>query len=93
MIKVDEVYTSVILSKNRELTNELNYLANLKKNLPDSLKDTLFEQELQRVLDNSIALARSKIAIPLLGIEKAGELDTEEAVVNFIHGLTCNQMF
>lgn len=93
MIKVDEVYTSVILSKNRELANELNYLANLKKNLPDTLKETRFEQELQGVLDSAIALARTKIAIPLLGIEKAGELDTEEAVVNFIHGLTCNQLF
>lgn len=93
MMKVDEVYTSVILSKNRELTEELNYLANLKKNLPDTLKDTAFEQELQNALDNSVMLVRSKLATPLLGIEKAGELDTEESVVNFIHGLTCNQMF
>ena len=93
MMKTDEVYTMVILDKNKELTEELNYLANLKKNLPDNLKDTPFEQELQNALDSSVMLARSKVAIPLLGIEKANELDTEETVVNFIRGLTCKQLY
>lgn len=93
MMKVDEVYTSVILGKNKELVEELNYLSNLINNLPDTLKDSSFEQEVQKVLDNDVMQARSKIAIPLLGIEKANELNTEESVIKFVRGLTCNQMF
>lgn len=93
MIKVDEVYTSVILSKNKELAEELNYLANLMNNLPDTLKDTSFEKEAQKVLDDDVMQARTKIATPLLGIEKANELDTEESVIRFVRGLTCNNMF
>lgn len=93
MMKVDEVYTSVILSKNKELAEELNYLANLMNNLPDTLKDTSLEQEVQKVLDDDVMQARTKIAIPLLGIEKANELDTEDSVIRFVRGLTCSQLF
>ena len=93
MMNVDEVYTSVILAKNKELAEELNYLANLMNNLPDTLKDSSLEQEAKKVLDNVVMQARSKIAIPLLGIEKANELNTEESVIRFVRGLICNQMF